>query len=715
MSPDGGGSPDELDFEVFADEFTDGSSPWWGHPWQTVVYAPGSNINTGEVHGDQHVETTGAVPGGTRPVEAQDGPISPLEILAARTGFATPDCFPEALERLRTRLLFLVGEPGTGRRTTALNLLFECSGHSTVLRALDSDSDLSVWGPTQREARGYLVHGLAPEVRLGPAAIARLRRRLDDADAYMVVMLPHDADRLRALARDLEITPVRYLSPTPRAVFDACLEAAVLDGARRRALLDRLGPDLDGLLAPGLVPAQVAELVAAVSGAGDEGPDPADLGERLSFLAETEAPDLLHALRKDPDGLAFLLVTSVLEGFDRRIVREEADRLLRLADGRLDALLPVSVDEHGDHRRSVRSEAPRENPRFAFRRSLDALLATVRAECLPSETRRTWGYSYTVEPVRFRRHRQAESVLRHVWRQYRDVSVLLTEWMNVVAETEPELAEPVGHVVGLAAGWTGGRRAIRHIYDLARSDRAHCRSTAAYALGVAAQDPILAGEVKHHLRSWSRRGGWRLRSTVAEACGGDFGVSRPEPALRLLRHCYRGEEGKESTVSGAVRGGLQRLFVGGNQPAVLGELLEWADQPGGHATLSLDVFAGLLLVPTWFQQQLGGDGEFAEAVITLVRRTLNDDRTFDHASLALVDWCHQAIRDEPLRAAVETLLTALARDMRSGELRLLVEIDGDDTPDLVGRDIAHTALEAWRRGEPGPYRAARSFGGFDDQ
>ncbi|MFG2907562.1 hypothetical protein ACGF13_21180 [Kitasatospora sp. NPDC048286] len=708
------GSGPDPDFDDFGDEFA-GRFAAWG-PGGQFIFAPNGNINTGAVHGDQRVENgaTGAAPGSGERVEAQDGPISAMEILAAQTGYAKPDCFPEALRTLGTRLLFLTGETGTGRRTTALNLLFEGSGKSLALRALDSDSDLTSWRPTDSEARGYLVHGLSLRVRLGPAAVAKLRQRLEEAKAVMVVLLPHDADRLRGVVRELDVSPVRYTPPSPRAVFDARLEAVVPDAKRRQALLDRLEADLDDLLAPELVPAQVAELVDEVSRAGDEGPDPVDLGQRLSFLAEEEVPELLKALREDPDALAFLLVTSVLEGVDHRIIRDETDRLLALADGRLNAVLRAGAEGQSEQSRLTRGETLQPNPRFVFRRSLDDLLATVRAECAPGGTGRTSNYAYTVEPIRFKRHRQAETVLRHVWRQYGQVSGLLTEWINKVPATESDLAIPMGRVVGMAAGWSGARRALTHIGILAKADQVRSRSIAVYALGIAAQDPILVGEVKHRLNSWSVNGGWQLRWTAAGACGGDFGAARPEFALSLLRRCFRGEEGKEAEVAATVLWSLQRLFDGGNQAAVFRKLMDWVDRPGPDTELALFAFLNLLHDPFWFLQQLGPDGEFGGGVVAFVRRSLNHQRMFTGVSGRLLDWCRQAVWDEPLRVPVETLLIALAQEMRPGELGLLTAIDRSDDPDLVGRDIARRALEAWRRGEPQPYQPTPAFGGPDD-
>ncbi|MFJ2867979.1 hypothetical protein [Kitasatospora sp. NPDC087314] len=716
----GGTAPGSGDLDE-ADDFADLDDLDGGFPGRLggrpgpdrryVIYAPNGNINTGSVHGDQRVENAGAASGAGGPrVEAHEGPISAPEILEAQAGFAEPEWFPSALAQLDTGLLFLAGESGTGRRTAALNLLFQHSGRSMKLRALDSDEDLSAWRPGDSEARGYLVHGLLPTVRLGPAVIANLRRLLRVADARMVVMLPHDADLLRGLARESDLTPMPCVPPPAGAVFETRMKAAVPDPARRRALLERLGPGLDDLLASELMPAQVAELVAEVAGAGDEGPDLADLGRRLSFLAEKEVPDLLKKLRDDPDGLAFLLATSVFEGLDHRIVRDEADRLLRLADGRLDSVLREGGGEDGGPARAVRGEALRPNPRFVFRRSLDELLATVRAECAPVEIRASSGFTYAVEPVRFTRHRQAETVLRHVWRQYGELSGLLTDWMDDVPGRETELAEPVGRVMGLAAGWGGGRRALVHILKLAGSERGRSRSTAAAALGIAAQDPVLAGEVKYRLNRWSREGSWRVRSTVADACGREFGTSRPELALSLLRNCYRGWAGEEDVVARAVRSSLWELFVAGNQSTVLRHLVDWADRPGHGAELAAHAFPQLLWDRSWFQEQLLTVGEFTDTVIAFVRSSLNHDGLFDRTCSALLGWCTSAAWNEPLRTAVETLLTALAQEMRIGEMRLFVEIERQTDRDLAGRHIAQHALDAWRRGEPQPHRTVPANG-----
>ncbi|MET9292275.1 hypothetical protein [Streptomyces sp. NPDC003077] len=693
---------DDPDFDDWAEG--PGTGGWQRHH---VIYAPHGNINTGAVLGGQHVRNQGPAGGpGDRRVEAHEGPIPAMEIVDARFGFAEPEWFPAALTALDSRVLFLTGAPGTGRRTAALNLLYRHSGDSLELRALDSSGpDLASWRPGRGEARGYLVDGLLPPYPLNPGAVGNLRRLLHEADARMVIVLPDDPELVRRLGRDLHVEPVRCEPPSPHAVFDARFAATVPDPAERDRLLAGLEPGLlDDLLVPELVPAEVAELVAAIAASGDDGTGLSDIRDRLSFLAEGEVPDLLTKLHDDADGLAFLLAACVFEGLDHRIVREEADRLLELADGRLHSVLPQGGDpaDQDGGGGGGRREAPRPNPAFVFRRSLDDLLHTVRARRAPREIRTGAGYAYAVEAVWFTRHRQAEAVLRYVWREYGRLSDVLTTWMDEVAN-QKDLTQRVGRVMGMAAGWGGGRRALQHITALAGSERWTSRTIAAQALGVAAADPVLASEVKERLRVWSHAADERLRSTVAYTCGTEFGLSRPDLAMELLRRLAFGlDTERHTTVERAVRSALRDLFSAGRRSLVFRHLVDWAGREGGHARLALTVFPRLLWDATWFQGELTGGGDTAGQIVDLIRRTLDDEETFAATRDSLLAWCRSATWDERQRAAVESLLTVLAHPLGPGVLGLFVAIDRDENPDLVGRYIARSALDTWRRGETVP-------------
>lgn len=673
-----------------------------GGPFHSVVIAPQANVNTGTVHGGQHAENrNGGTAHGERPVESHEGPVSLAEIAAAERGFAEPEWFEAALRELDSRLLFLTGEAGSGRRTAALNLLLKHSG-SQDLRAVDRDVNLAAWRPGKEDAaRGYLVDGLVGRQALGRGTVGALKRMLEKARARMVVVLPDEPELVRSLMRDLDLTPRLCVPPPPRDVFAARFETAVPEPVDRARLLSRLEPGvLDDLLEKQLVPSEVAELVDAVveSGAGRDTAGATDLRDRLSYRARDEAPELVQNVREDPDALAFLLALCVFEGLDHRIVREQAERLLELAEGRLDAVLR-SEPRDGDASCAVR-QPPRPNPDFVFRSSLDDLMRKARAESAEREIRTDTGYRYSVEPVRFTRHRQGEEVLKYVWRQYSQLPRLLTDWMDGVGQ-EYELTRSVGRVMGLAVGWGGGRRALRHIHELAASGRATSRSIAASALGMAAQDPMLDGEIKHQLRAWSRSGSPRLRSTVARTCGTEFGVARPEFALQTLRAVRdtsrrRRAEPDSEAVEGDVLRAVVRLFTSGNQALVLRRLVEW-DDAHGDGVFVRQVFPHLLLQGRqWFGGQLVSGGEFAEYAVVLTHRALDDDALFGAARGALLHWCRTASwDDDPEPTGV--LLGALAQRMTRGVFRLFVDIDQFPDPLPVHPLVRH-ALDGWRNG-----------------
>jgi hypothetical protein len=667
------------------------------------VYAPNGNINTGSVHGGQRVHN-GPADEGRRPRtgRVREGPVPEAEVQAAAFGFARPDWFDAALEELDHGPLFLAGRPGSGRRTAALNLLRVSCGEGAPLRALDGVTELDRWQPTDISARGYLMDGLFPSRPLGPAVLGHVSWLLKRAGARMVIMLPDDAALLRGLEHDLHVRPTLCVPPVPAKVFGSCFEALVPDQHERERLLSALSPshELGDLLVPELVPAEVVELVTAIVTADGDPNALGDLGARLSYRAEQEVPELIERLRGDPEALAFLLATCVYEGLDHRLVKEEADRLLRLSQGRLTVALPGTGPQGSE-------QVERPNPDFVFRRSLTELLQAVRAVRKEREIRTEHTYTHGVEAVVFVRHRQAEAVLRHVWREYGQLAELLVEWLRDV-HPSVELTLPVGEFMGAAAKWGGGRRALRHIRSLAQSERVTSRVVAANALGIAAEDPSLVAEVRYHLHRWSRAADYRLRTTVAYACGVEFGLSRPDLALDLLQTLLFGAPGRQGEerqagddrVLLAVRVSVQSLFQAGHEAKVFGRLLEWlgAEQRDEQV---LTLFDQLLQTPWWFLRELAERTEESLLIVETVRRALSVKGSFDATCAALLRWADWGRWDETVYRAVENLFLALAHSMRRGEFRLFVEMDEKGTDGWAGLETARTALSRWRAGEKG--------------
>ncbi|MFE4368693.1 hypothetical protein ACFRMN_10680 [Streptomyces sp. NPDC056835] len=670
----------------------------------SFVYAPRGNVNSGAVHGGQRVHN-GAANEGRRPREGRvrEGPVPEAEVRAAAFGFARPDWFGGALAELKKGPLFLAGRPGSGRRTAALNLLRESCGAGAMLRALDSVTELDRWQPTDPSARGYLMDGLFPSRPLGPGVLGHVRSLLKKATAHMVITLPDDAALLRRLEQDLHVRPIRCVPPPPAMVFGSYFEEVVPDQRERERLLSALNRrhELGDLLVPELVPAEVVELVTAIVTADGDPDALGDLGGRLSYRAEQEVPELMRKLRGDPDALAFLLAASVYEGLDHRLVREEAARLLKLSEGRLTAELPPTGSSGAE-------KTGQPNPDFVFRRSLTDLLHMVRAVRQEPAISTEGAYAHSVQGVVFVRHRQAEAVLRHVWREYGQLSDLLVEWLRDVERTT-ELTRPVGQFMGRAAKWGGGRRALRHIQALAESDRTTSRLIAANALGIAAEDPVLVAEVRYRLQRWSLAVGVHLRTTVAYTCGTEFGLSRPDLALRLLHDLLLGvrsrpgERGQDDDgkVLLAVRVAILSLFQAGNEAKVFGRLVEWLDAERCDAEQVLSLFGQLLQSPGWFMRKLADETPEAGSVVEIVRRALNTESSFDATCAALLRWADWARWDETQFRAVENLFAALARAMRSGEFRLFVEMDEAGADGWAGLNTARASLSRWRAGERG--------------
>ncbi|WP_267715477.1 hypothetical protein [Streptomyces sp. CoH17] len=666
------------------------------------VYAPNANLNAGSVHGGQRVYNKRTDDRRTaRAARVREGPIPETEMRAAAFGFAEPEWFGSALSELDKGLLFLAGRPGSGRRTAALNLLRACCGDGAPLRALDSVTELDRWRPTDASARGYLVDGLFPSRPFGPGVLGHVRSLLKNTSARMVILLPDDTALLRRLEQDLHVTPITCQPPPAASVFGSRFEAVVPDQRERKRLLGALDThhELGELLAPELVPAEVVELVTAIVSADGDATALGDLGARLSHRVEQEVPELISELRDDQDALCLLLAICVYEGLDHRIVREEAGRLMALSEGRLTAALPATDSSGAEN-------VERPNPDFVFRRSLTELLHAVRATRQAREIRTGDHYAHTVEPVVFVRHRQAEAVLRHVWREYGTLSDLLVRWLSEV-HRDSELTEPVGRAMGRAASWGGGRRALRHVQTLAESERTTSRLIAAHALGIAAEDPVLVAEVRYRLQRWSLAVSPQLRTTVAYACGAEFGLARPDAALRLLSTLLRGvrthdrEDDGEARVRLAVRVAVLRLFQAGNEKNVFDRLMQWLGEEQADTEQIFSLFGQLVQEPQWFQHHLAEGTRQGRLIAEVIGRALNTDSSFDLTCAALLRWADWGRGDESLFRAVENLFTNLARSMQYGELRLFVELDQGDTVGWAGLDIARTALDRWRSGEQG--------------
>ncbi|QLE74873.1 hypothetical protein FGW37_27690 [Streptomyces rectiverticillatus] len=649
----------------------------------------------GMVRGGQHLHSdVDGGPGAPLPadaVERREGDISAEQTAAAMSGFAEPDWFGEALEKARSRVVFLVGAPGSGRRTAALNLLQRHTG-SFALRAIDSDVELATWTVGETGARGYLIDGLLEPRTLALTSIAldNLRRQLDRAEACLVIVIRQTPQVLAHLKGVLHVDPVRATPPPARAVLDAKLITALPAPERREPVLAALPAGfLDETLQREPGPSQVVELVSEIVRIADGTTEAAAIGRHLSLHAADRAPQLLRSVRDSPDDLALLLATCVFEHFDHTVVEEEARRLLEVAAGRLDAAPPEAAPA-----------TPVENPGFVFLRSRRERLAAIEADRGPREVRAASTHSYAVEPVAFTRHLQGRAVLDLVWREHRDAGALLVQWLQQTSSAHRPRADRAGFILGRLAQWSSGDGALAPIEQLASSSRPGDWRMAARAFGSASADPVLATAVKNRLRGWSRAASESLRCTAALTCATEFGLARPEVALALLHTTVTARDDGSDAVESAVRRALLSLFAEpALRPRVVDALVQWSRPAGAARRTACAAVAQLLKTAAtvreagewWSAHLLSGD---APPGTELIRSALMEPTSFDNARAALLEWQRRAATDPRRGPAVERLMEALAPHLRGGVLRLFT--DFERAVPAPGAERASLALAQWR-------------------
>ncbi|MFD0657102.1 hypothetical protein [Thermocatellispora tengchongensis] len=226
--------------------------------------------------------------GAARATRSMTGALAPAEIERTLDRFVPPSGFEETVRTLRERrVVVLVGPAESGKWTSSVALLdrVKSAREKIVIlspaRALD---DLATKA-TFRKGRGHVIHGWIAED--GPPALQRfefdrLRARLEEADAHLVITLNRETAR-----PGLEGYHVPWQPPDPLRLFDAHIGGPVLaeeiTEVRRQAAelrSPRLVADLAREIASGRrAPADLlAELsggeVAAWFGAG---PQPADV------------------------------------------------------------------------------------------------------------------------------------------------------------------------------------------------------------------------------------------------------------------------------------------------------------------------------------------------------------------------------------------------------------------------------------------------------
>ncbi|MEV5885737.1 hypothetical protein AB0L74_23975 [Streptomyces sp. NPDC052020] len=651
---------------------------------EMVVVAPHGIINNGLVTGGQRQLVPASTESGTATGPMRQGPVRAKYLKTARRRFAPPPCFEDALAALDSGIAVLLGEPGTGRETHALNLLAH-GIEEPVLVQVDGAVNLTRWGPRAQGVHGYVVMEPPDPFALRAWDLSRLEAPLAEAGARLVIVLADAPGLAGALEDHLGMPVVRHRPPDPWKVFTAHLSDGCSDEDACARWLRVLEPGrLDELLPEGLPPRHAAQAAEAVLRLGVEGG--ASGAEVLRHLAQAEGSEAVARAQADPALLAHLLSISVYGGLHHSVVTERAGDLLRLVETGGEQK-PVVRRPHGhsvgDARERPLSETLRLLGAHRVQRSGEGATDTV---------------SFFWPAV-------SEAVWEVLCRDHTHLLPLLHTWLAGPGH-EADQIERAGRAVAAMAVASGGR-SMEHLRDLASASSFPAPEVAAWCLGTAVQDPAAARTATGLLEQWSATTEARLRKAVAYACHSDRGRLTEEQALRLLQclmETLDDDEDNLSVVAVTAAALVQRFETGDSRArtTLLCRMCDWTESDGVPSLLTALTFPMMASTDlAWWSDRILTDAEVASRTVRLAGHALNESATFLAMRDALLAWCSEADGAEHQARALSELLDGLVAARQPGFLRWLLAVDrGPDT--MPGKEPAARALAVWRSETPAP-------------
>ncbi|MEU5236579.1 hypothetical protein ACH4UR_23890 [Streptomyces lydicus] len=645
---------------------------------EMVVVAPHGTVNTGLVTGDQRQVVATSMEGGTTAGPMRQGPVRAKYLRTARRRYVPPPCYQDAVAALDSGIAVLLGEPGTGRETHALNLLAHGS-EEPVLVQVDGTVNLSRWGPRAQGVHGYLVMDPPDPFALRAWDLSRLEAPLAEAGARLVIVLADAPGLARALEDHLSMPVVRHHSPDPRKVFTAHLSDGCYDEEACAQWLRALEPDqFDELLPEGLPPRHAAQAAEAVLRLGVAGG--ASGAEVLCCLAQAEGSEVVLRAQTDPALLAHLLSISVYGGLRRSVVTERAKDLLHLIrEGGEQGPLAQIARSHSvsDARQRPLSETLR-------------LLGAHRVQRAGEEATDTVSFFWPAV---------SEAVWEVVCRDHMGLVPLLHTWLAGPGH-EADQIEQAGRAVAAMAVATGGR-SMELLRDLALAPSFPAPQVAAWCLGTAAQGSPAARTAIDLLEQWSATTEAPLHEAVAYACLSDRGQVTEEQALRLLQRLMETltDDNDALPVVGVIAAALVQRFEAGDtraRAAVLSRMRDWTELGGVPSLLTAFTFPMMAITDlAWWGCEILADTELASNTVQLAGHALNESATFVAMRDVLLVWCSEAHGAELQARALSELLDRLVAARQPGFLRWLLAVErGPDA--MPGKELAVRALAAWR-------------------
>ncbi|MEU3981133.1 hypothetical protein AB0F77_13590 [Streptomyces sp. NPDC026672] len=649
---------------------------------EMVVLAPNGTVNTGLVTGDQRqiVATSTDCAGTTEPI--REGPVRAARVKTARKRFVPPPCFEDGLAALDSGIAVLVGEPGTGRETHALNLLAH-GREEPVLVQVDGAVNFARWTPRPRGVHGYLVMEPPDPFALRSWDLSRLEAPLAEAGARLLIVLA-DAPGLAGTLEDhLGMPVLRHRPPDPRLVFTAHLSDGCSAEEACAQWLRTLGPgQLVELLPSALPPRHAAQAAETVLRLGIA--DGASGAEVLRALGEAEGPEIVARAQSDPVLFAHLLSVSVYGGLHRSVVTERAADLLRL------------IRPGGEQDSSTRS-FPRQSVDAARQRPLSETLRVLGAHRVPCV-----GEADT-DAVAFLWPSMGGAVLEALCRDHTNLLSLFHTWLAAPGYEEAQI-ERAGRAAAAMAVATDGR-SLGLLRDLAMAPSLSAPEVAAWCLGTALRDQASARTAGDLLEEWSVSAEVPLRKAVAHACHSDRGGLKVDRALDLVYRLMEtlSDDTADTSVAAAITAALVQRFVEGDsrgRSTVLCRMSDWQQSdgvPGLLTALTFPVMASTDLA--WWSEQILADVELSANAVLLTGHALSEPTAYVSMRDVLLAWCCAADEVQQRDRALEELLGGLVAARQPGFLRWLLAVDrGPDT--MPGKARAARSLATWRSKSP---------------
>ncbi|MEU5921142.1 hypothetical protein [Streptomyces sp. NPDC047141] len=665
------------------------------------TWAGGAADRLTTIHGDGTVfegNQIFALYGSDRSLFVQ-GPVPPETLDHLGRVYCATAGYARMRDRLRDhRVLVLCGEPGSGRKATALALLDELTG-GKVFRLDPRHGVDEITEDALQESGGHLLELLTEDVRteseprparsgrgehtsvarrpvtrLSELHLDRFGELLRGREAYGIVLVENGelADRLLRGRYGMYCPPPpadevlhRHLWHRLRAEPDEALGSARARARRPdvvRALgLEELRPREAARLADHLARHWRGEMTDAEL-----------LVECASFVrsqarewfAGADRPGALPEALPVLNAGAFRVAVAVFDGSAYSLAAEAAELLAWE--------LAVTLDpDHAPGRRLFGTHA--EHRPVQAR----AVLEDGELDLGPAKV--------PVRAVRFQGEALAGAVLGEIWHGYHNVRGPVARWLRALCDdARPEVWVRASVAAGVLCSWDWIHGFRELVVPLAVTDEPRARMAAATALAEAARDPRVRPAVAAVLKDWAGSGEDTLVRTALLAHGYVLAAGSVPGSLDALARVVRTREASDIDVLVPASFSVARLLASGEPEPVVSRLHGWLDD--GRVNLANLVHLAVIRALSTRTTHLWGLREVPELdehaarpllvallatrpalapeLARLLRHTLATARSGEAALEALGGMLRRAAKDPGALAHVRAFLPRLAVDRR---------------------------------------------------